>query len=183
MYAFTGLYKRHIWSETALAAQPSYKDKHWFPLSSSVSLGIRALGYKPYFIVQYSENNFAAQISLCLKSLDYKKNHKKQILLWNKYIHLVLFDKWRCLNCKRSCLVNVVRTLQQKLSSKRPNLGSRLMLLLKIKLINWLCCKSKLTYQNSGQNEWPAECKQSWHCSKHSSRTAWTRQTPTPYIF
>ena len=47
---FSGLYKIRIWTDTALAAQlPPNKDKHRIPLSSSVSLGIRALGYKPYF--------------------------------------------------------------------------------------------------------------------------------------
>ena len=50
MYALSGLYKIRIWTETALAAQlPSNTDKHRIPLSTFVSLGIRTLGYKPYF--------------------------------------------------------------------------------------------------------------------------------------
>ena len=56
MYALSGLYKIRIWTETALAAQlPSNTDKHRIPSSTFVSLGIRTLGYKPYFIISMRE--------------------------------------------------------------------------------------------------------------------------------
>ena len=62
-------YKLQIWSETALAAQPSpNKDKHRFPLSSSFSMGIRALGYKPYFIGSHQRLEQSKKNILCKKA-------------------------------------------------------------------------------------------------------------------
>ena len=73
MYALSGLYKiRILWTETTLAAQlPSNKDKHRIPLSSFVSLGIRTMGYNPYFTDFEKHLNLFFFILLPFKNKNY----------------------------------------------------------------------------------------------------------------
>ena len=85
MYALPELYKLRIWSETALAAQLSpNNDKHRIPLSSSVSLGIRALGYKPYFTLRFKNRENTAS----------KARHLRNKNRWA----LFLFPLSRCID-------------------------------------------------------------------------------------